>query len=230
LAEDYDFKTILVNNVAFDMGFVKGGTFTMGDDNSNNASPAHQVTLSDYYIGQTEVTQALWKAVMGTNPSKYSDEPYKPVECVSWEDARLFVEKLSEKTGLRFRLPTEAEWEYAARGGVNSRGYAYAGSNDIDSVAWYSDNSDQMTHIVGQKMPNELGLYDMSGNVWEWCQDWHEPYTAEAQVNPQGADEGRSEFLEVDVGIIIQCSVLRHIDIVIMIEQDRELLQVSVLY
>ena len=182
------------DTLAINMMCVKGGKFVMGDDSNAGTSPAHEVTLSDYYIGQVEVSQALWKAVMGTNPSKFSGNNL-PVECVSWEDCQLFVQKLSEMTGLRFRLPTEAEWEYAARGGVKSRGYTYSGSNDIDSVAWYGDNADNKTHSIAGKKPNELGIYDMTGNVWEWCQDWHEPYTAEAQVNPQGADEGEERVL-----------------------------------
>ncbi len=194
LPEERDFRTIYVNGVYFDMAFVEGGTFMMGDDSSDNASPAHQVTLSDYYIGQTEVTQALWEVVMGTNPSKFRGNNL-PVECVSWEDCQLFVQKLSEMTGLHFRLPTEAEWEYAARGGVKSRGYKYVGSDDVDSVAWYGVNSGQKTHSIAGKKPNELGIYDMSGNVWEWCQDWHEPYSAESQENPQGASEGEKPVI-----------------------------------
>ena len=194
LPEERDFRTIYVNGVFFDMAFVEGGTFVMGDDSSDNASPAHQVTLSDYYIGQTEVTQALWTAVMGTNPSKFRGNNL-PVECVSWEDCQVFVQKLSEMTGLHFRLPTEAEWEYAARGGVKSRGYKYVGSDDVDSVAWYGVNSGQKTHSIAGKKPNELGIYDMSGNVWEWCQDWHEPYTAEAMENSQGASEGEKPVI-----------------------------------
>jgi formylglycine-generating enzyme required for sulfatase activity len=194
LPEERDFHTIYVNGVFFDMAFVEGGTFMMGDNSSDNASPAHQVTLSDYYIGQTEVTQALWTAVMGTNPSKFRGNNL-PVECVSWEDCQLFVQKLSDMTGLHFRLPTEAEWEFAARGGVKSRGYKYVGSDDVDSVAWYGVNSGQKTHSIAGKKPNELGIYDMSGNVWEWCQDWHEPYTAESQENPQGASEGEKPVI-----------------------------------
>ena len=188
-------QVVRVNDtLSINMMCVEGGTFMMGDDSSDNASPAHQVTLSDYYIGQTEVTQALWTAVMGTNPSKFSGNNL-PVECVSWEDCQLFVQKLSEMTGLHFRLPTEAEWEFAARGGVKSRGYKYVGSDDVDSVAWYGVNSEQKTHSIAGKKPNELGIYDMSGNVWEWCQDWHEPYTAEAKENPQGAKEGEKPVI-----------------------------------
>ena len=131
---------------------------------------------------------------MGTNPSKFRGNNL-PVECVSWEDCQVFVQKLSEMTGLHFRLPTEAEWEYAARGGVKSRGYKYVGSDDVDSVAWYGVNSGQKTHSIAGKKPNELGIYDMSGNVWEWCQDWHVPYTAESQENPQGVSEGEKPVI-----------------------------------
>ena len=188
-------QVVRVNDtLSINMMCVEDGTFVMGDDSSDNASPAHQVTLSDYYIGQTEVTQALWTAVMGTNPSKFSGNNL-PVECVSWEDCQVFVQKLSDMTGLHFRLPTEAEWEFAARGGVKSRGYKYVGSDDVDSVAWYGVNSGQKTHSIAGKKPNELGIYDMSGNVWEWCQDWHEPYTAEAKENPQGAKEGEKPVI-----------------------------------
>ena len=183
------------DTLSINMMCVEGGTFMMGDDSSDNASPAHQVTLSDYYIGQTEVTQALWKAVMGTNPSNQNDDPYKPVGNVSWDDAQLFVEKLSKKTGLNFRLPTEAEWEYAAMGGKLSRGYKYPGSDNIDMVAWYGVNSDNKLHVVGTKMPNELGIYDMSGNVWEWVSDWYGNYSTQKQINPQGPSSGTGRVL-----------------------------------
>ena len=151
---------------------VRGGTFTMGAtseqevDAFGDEKPAHEVTLSDYYIGKTEVTQALWKAVMGNNPSYFEGENL-PVECISWHDCKTFISKLNALTGKNFRMPTEAEWEYAARGGSKSRGYKYSGSNTLDDVAWYSGNSDSETHEVGTKSPNELGLYDMSGNVSE---------------------------------------------------------------
>ncbi|MBR4390082.1 MAG: formylglycine-generating enzyme family protein [Prevotella sp.] len=183
--------TITTNGVTFTMVAVQGGTFTMGatteqgNDADDEEIPAHSVTLSDYYIGQTEVTQALWKAVMGNNPS-YRKDSNLPVERVSWNDCQQFITKLNQITGRRFRLPTEAEWEYAASGGVRSRGYKYSGSNDIGSVAWYHGNSDDKTHPVGQKQANELGIYDMSGNVYEWCQDWYGYYSDSAQSNPQG--------------------------------------------
>jgi len=183
--------TYTVNGVSFKMVAVEGGTFTMGataeqgSDAYDGEKPAHQVTLSSYSIGQTEVTQELWQAVMGDNPSMYSDLQ-RPVERVGWIDCQMFVDKLNELTGQTFRLPTEAEWEYAARGGNLSRGYKYAGSNTIDDVAWYTDNSGSTTHPVATKSPNELGLYDMSGNVWEWCQDLSGSYSSDAQTNPTG--------------------------------------------
>ena len=178
---------------------VDGGTFMMGSDAPDaqaDEQPVHEVTLSDYYIGQTEVTQHLWKAVMGSgnNPSATKGNNL-PVTDITWDEAQQFVERLSELTGMRFRLPTEAEWEYAARGGQKSKGYTYAGSNDIDEVGWYNGNSSNKTHAVGQKQPNELGIYDMTGNVWEYCYDWHMPYSAQAQTNPTGAATGEKHVL-----------------------------------
>ena len=171
------------------MMYVKGGTFMMGSDAPDaekDEKPVHEVTLSDYYIGQTEVTQKLWKLVMGNNNNPSANQGDElPVTNISRADCQTFVEKLSELTGLRFRLPTEAEWEYAARGGQNSKGYVYAGSNDINEVAWYPSNC-QKPQAVGQKKPNELGIYDMSGNVYEFCYDWYGAYPAEPQTNPQG--------------------------------------------
>ena len=167
---------------------VKGGTFQMGGPSDG---PIHSVTVSDYYIGQTEVTQAQWRAVMGENPSRFKDCDNCPVEQVSWEDIQTFIAKLNNRSGgSKFRLPTEAEWEYAARGGKQSKGYTYSGSNDIDAVAWYSKNFDDKTHPVKGKAANELGLYDMSGNVWEWCSDWYGSYSAASQTNPTGATSG----------------------------------------
>ncbi len=189
-------ETFTVNGVSFTMVEVEGGTFTMGATAEQGAAakkdekPAHQVTLSSYSIGKTEVTQELWQAVMGSNPSYYIGNMNRPVECVSWEDCQTFITKLNEMTGKTFRLPTEAEWEFAARGGNQSNGYRYAGSHNVDDVAWYSYNSGSVTRPVGTKCMNELGLYDMSGNVWEWCQDWYGGYNNEAQTNPTGPEEG----------------------------------------
>lgn len=245
--------TITVKGVSFNMIRVQGGTFTMGctpeqgSDCYDDEKPSHTVTLSTYYIGETEVTQELWKAVMGENPSYFKPTENKtdvsrcsydafvadiqklnakkpgsmrvptrqewdaamvtvtksgslerPVEQVSWEDCQTFIRKLNELTGKKFRLPTEAEWEFAARGGTKSAGYKYSGSNDIGAVAWYTVNAydkgksspDYGTHVVKTKKPNELGIYDMSGNVWEWCSDWYGVYSDAAQTNPKGADSG----------------------------------------
>ena len=186
-------KPITVKGVTFNMIMVKGGTFTMGGTLEQGSydgapeTPAHRVTLSDYYIGETEVTQELWQAVMGSNPSYFKNGNNLPVEQVSWNDCKDFIERLNSLTGMTFRLPTEAEWEYAARGGNKSRGYKYAGSNTLQDVAWFADNAVSSTHPVATKQPNELGIYDMSGNVWEWCQDWYGSYQSYAQTNPQGA-------------------------------------------
>ena len=200
-----------VNDIFFRMVKVAGGTFQMGgtseqgDDAESNEKPVHSVTLSDYYIGETEVTQALWYAVMGYTPTPASPSGGNqwastvglgftyPAYSVTWNDCQTFISKLNELTGMSFRLPTEAEWELAARGGNYSQGYKYAGSNTIDDVAWYWDNSSYKTHPVGTKSPNELGLYDMSGNVWEWCQDCYGSYGSSAQTNPTGpsSDYGR---------------------------------------
>lgn len=181
-------KVYTVNGVSFKMIAVKGGTFQMGSDDGYNA--VHQVTLSDYYIGETEVTQELWNAVMGSNPSYFYGNMQRPVETVSWNDCHTFISRLNELTGETFRLPTEAQWEYAARGGYKSKGYTYSGSNAIDDVAWHWYNSDRTTHPVKTKAPNELGIYDMSGNVWEWCSDWYGDYSSAAQTDPTGPATG----------------------------------------
>ena len=189
-----------VKGVKFKMVKVEGGTFTMGataeqgSDTDSDEKPAHQVTLRGYYIGESVVTQALWKAVMGNNPSTWKGDNL-PVETVSWEEAQEFIKKLNQETGRIFRLPTEAEWEYAARGGKNSKGYKYSGSNSIDEVAWYVGNSGGKTHPVKEKKANELDLYDMSGNVWEWCNDCYGEYSSDVQTNPQGPEKGSCRVL-----------------------------------
>ena len=174
-----------------DMVFVEGGVFMMGatpeqdDDAWELEFPAHQVKLSSFYICKYEVTQELWELVMGSNPSTCTGKNM-PVDMVSWDDCQKFIEKLNEMTGVTFRLPTEAEWEFAARGGNKSRHCKYSGDNEVGRVAWYNLNAEDTSHPVGKKAPNELGLYDMSGNVWEWCADWHNFYTEDIQTNPVG--------------------------------------------
>lgn len=164
-------ETFNVNGVSFDMVRVDGGSYQMGSySGDSDEQPVHSEYVGTFYIGKTEVTQALWAAVMGNNPSSFRGDT-RPVENVSWYDCQEFVERLSRLTGRVFRLPTEAEWEFAARGGTRSRGYTYSGSDDVYRVAWYTENSGSTTHPVAQKLDNELGIYDMSGNVWEWCSD-----------------------------------------------------------
>ena len=166
-----------------------GCTPEQGNDCGNDERPEHQVTLNDFYIGKYEVTQALWQALMGNNPSNSKGDNL-PVEEISWDDAQEFIRKLNDRTGKNYRLPTEAEWEYAARGGSKSNGYKYSGSNNVGTVAWFDENSDGRTHPVGIKTANELGIHDMSGNVWEWVQDWFGEYSGILQANPTGPAEG----------------------------------------
>lgn len=189
------------------MIFIEVNTFWMGAQSTNpngqnydseacgNEQPVHQVTLSSYHIGKFEVTQALWQAVMGSTPSQFTGDSQRPVEWVSWNDCQAFITALNELcagqlNGKQFSLPTEAQWEYAARGGKHSQGYKYSGSNTLGDVAWYEDNSGSTTHAVGTKQANELGLYDMSGNVYEWCSDWYGSYSSSAQTDPTGPASG----------------------------------------
>jgi formylglycine-generating enzyme required for sulfatase activity len=189
-----------------EMIFVKGGSFLMGctDEQDNCGSderPAHHVTVSDFYIGKYEVTQAQWAQLMETNVRQQRDKSDPslnirgeganyPMYYVSWDEAQMFIERLNAATGKRYRLPTEAEWEYAARGGNQSKRNRYVGSNSLENAAWFSGNSGKSTHPVGTKMANELGIYDMSGNVWEWCYDWYGSYGSNSQTNPTGAGSG----------------------------------------
>lgn len=177
----------------YDVVYVSGGSFTMGctdeqgSDCDNDEKPARTVSVGSFYMGKYEVTQGQWREIMGNNPSKFSSCDDCPVEKVSWKDVQEFIKKLNSKTGKTYRLPTEAEWEYAARGGNKSRGYKYSGSDNIGSVAWYDGNSGNKTHAVGQKSPNELGIYDMSGNVWEWCINWYKGYPGSNSVDYTGS-------------------------------------------
>jgi formylglycine-generating enzyme required for sulfatase activity len=181
----------LINNMVYVSGgtFTMGGTSEQGSDAESDEKPTHNVTLSSYYICKYEVTQALWRAVMGSNPSYFKGDNL-PVECVSWNDCQTFINRLNSYTGRNFRLPTEAEWEFAARGGNYSRHYKYSGSNYIGDVAWYDNNSGNRTHPVGTKQPNELDLYDMSGNVYECCSDWYGSYSSYSQSDPTGPNSG----------------------------------------
>lgn len=198
--EPLENKTITVNGVSFTMISVEGGLFEMGAQNVDPSAPnydseawdregpVHLVTLSDYYIGETEVTQELWKAVMGYNPSHFIGEQ-KPVEQITWYDCQSFILKLNQLTGMKFRFPTEAEWEFAAKGGNESLGYYYSGSDNIEDIAWYSGEG-KKTRDVKTKTSNELGIYDMCGNVMEWCYDLFGDYTSDHQINPTGSTSG----------------------------------------
>ena len=195
--------TFNVNGVQFRMKYVEGGTFMMGapdtdSDAFTKEKPAHNVTLDSFYIAETQVTWELWEVVMGNiDPFYHVDDNKRPVVGVTWDDCWTFITKLNEISGKRFALPTEAQWEYAARGGKKSKGYKYAGGDNIDDVAWWRNNSTLHTHRVAQKKPNELGLYDMTGNVWEWCMDRFSSkyYSKSSKKNPQGPAIGESRVL-----------------------------------
>ena len=187
----------LDNNFSFDLLFVGGGEFLMGDDHGeyDDEKPAHKVKVDDFYMGKFQVTQDLWENLVGKNPSGFKGDN-RPVETISWEETQNFIKKLNKVTKKDFRLPTEAEWEYAARGGQYSQGYAYCGSDKLKQVGWYDENSGNETKEVGLLLPNELGIYDMSGNVYEWCEDWFdEKYYEKCKkggvvINPKGPEKG----------------------------------------
>ena len=220
-----DVITINVADVSFEMVRVEAGSFVMGctdeqgSDCDNDETPYHRVTISqDYYIGKFEVTQELFEAVMGYNPSHWKAFD-RPVESVTWEDAQAFCAELSRMTGRRFTLPTEAEWEYAARGGKKATGAKYSGSLSIYNVAWYYGNTDRNsgypTQPVGLKRPNELGIYDMSGNVWEWCLDWYGNYSSTSQTDPQGPSSGSYRVSRGggSASDAMQCRVAKRLDL-----------------
>jgi len=183
--------------------FVEGGAFEMGlpdtstIEGSEIEKPRHTINLKSFYILKTLVTQALWYSVMDSNPSFHKNCFTCPVENVSWNDAETFIKKLNALKKGHYRLPTEAEYEYAARGGKKSKGFDYSGSNDENKVAWYANNSKDQSHPVGEKKPNELGLVDMSGDVWEWCSDWFNMYYYKVSPsdNPQGPAQGEKKVL-----------------------------------
>ncbi len=211
--EEYSFTTgiattmsVDVNGIVIDLVLVEGGTFTMGAtpdlmalaQYDSDELPAHKVTLDSYYIGKYEVTQELWIEIMGANPSQMIRKNECPVDGISYLQCLEFVKKLNERTGMRFSLPTEAQWEYAARGGNKSQGFLYSGSNDATEVGWVEENMVEFgQHPGGEKAPNELGIYDMTGNINEWCLDIYGPYPAEPQTNPTGAELSGSSALYV---------------------------------
>ena len=192
--------TFNVGETSFSMVLVEGGTFQMGGDSNSDPDSRgrHDVTLSPFYIGETEVTNQLWKAVMGKRSAFNYEKENLPVTAVSWEDCQEFLIELNNKTGCSFRLPTEAEWEFAARGGVKSCGFKYCGSNILGAVGWYDNNSSKHLHRpneVKTKKGNELGIYDMSGNVWEWCSDWFGNYPTNPQIDPLGPNTGTERVM-----------------------------------
>ena len=219
-SEDFGKQIVFtVKGVKFTMMLVEGGTYAMGATSEkkhfmvkyqndrgeekegwveyaeDDELPVHNVTLSNYYIGETEVTQELWNTVMGENPSNFKGDLQRPVEMVSWNDCQEFIAKLNKLTGKAFRLPTEAQWEFAAGGGNKTKKYPYSGGYDLDAVAWHIFNASETTHPVKTKRPNELHLYDMSGNVWEWCADWYGTYSADEQTDPTGPIKGEKRVV-----------------------------------
>jgi formylglycine-generating enzyme required for sulfatase activity len=213
LADNKTDQTFIVGDVTFKMVFVEGGPFQMGSDSGDDDErPVHNVTVSDFYMGEFEVTQALWQEVMGTTVYQQRDKfapswsmrgvgvDY-PMYYVNYAEAEEFCGRLNQRlrsqlpAGYSFALPTEAEWEYAARGGNKTNTYTYSGSNYLSDVAWYADNSNSTTHAAGSKRANELGLYDMSGNVWEWCTDWYGSYSSSSQTDPRGPSSGSYRVL-----------------------------------
>ncbi len=228
-----DILTFNVNGISFDMVKVESGTFIMGETDemketqeeldayecpcsqSEDERPVHKVTLSSYYIGKIPVTQKFWESIMATNPSEFKGAD-KPVEHIGWSDCQMFIARLNIITGKKFRLPTEAEWEFAARGGNYSRHYRYSGSNTIADVAWHFHNSEETTYDVATKRPNELGLYDMSGNIYEWCSDWYGNYNSKAQCNPIGPKKGKRGVARggswVDIPLLCRSSFRMPID------------------
>jgi formylglycine-generating enzyme required for sulfatase activity len=194
--------------------FVEGGTFTMGSTGVSNAIP-HQVTVSSYSIGKYEVTVGQYKAYCAATGTPMPDAPSwgwndkHPMVMVNYNDAVAYCNWLGEEFGGDWRLPTEAQWEFAARGGNNSKGYTYSGGNDLDEVAWYADNAGGKTQTAGLKKPNELEIYDISGNVWEWCKDWYDDYSSAAQNNPKGPASGFGRVLRGGswIGSASECRV-----------------------
>jgi len=188
-ATDGEERTINVGGISIDVIFVAAGTFTQGGFNFGN-SVSRQVTLTrGFWIGKYPVTQAQYQAVMGNNPSHFGGRPNNPVESVNWHNATEFASRVGG------RLPTEAEWEFAAKGGNKSQGFIYSGSDNADEVAWFVDNSSSSTQAVGQKLPNELGIYDMSGNVFEWIGDWLANFDATAVTDPTGPLSGANRMM-----------------------------------
>jgi formylglycine-generating enzyme required for sulfatase activity len=192
VGEEWKFKVVanLIDALKPEMVFVQGGTFKMGSDHNKYEGPVHGVLLSSFLIGKYEVTQFEWREIMGNNPSYFAGCDNCPVEQVTWQEVQLFIRKLNEKTGLSYRLPTEAEWEYAAKGGKVESDFLYSGSNMPQEVGWYFANSEKKTWPVGRKSPNELGIYDLSGNIAEWCSDYYGDYHADIEVNPKGPEKG----------------------------------------